>query len=258
MKRVLAAGKGLLLTLGMFTVLPLPYLEWDEEATGWMLPCMPFAGLTIGALWASAGWMLGLCALPPLLYGAVLALAPMVLSGGLHLDGFLDCADALLSRRDLPERLRILKDSHVGAFGVVAFGMLLVLYVCAGGSLAEHPPVGLEWLLLAAIPVLSRTAVAWFILRLPALSPTGYLAMLKQKPHPVAAVLLPGLALAVVLAAVICWGAVAAWATGAVLVSAVAVALLLNHQFGGFSGDLCGCTITVAELCGLLALVCCQ
>ena len=112
---------GFFMAWGMFCAIPCPRKVWDSEKYPRMLLSLPLIGLLIGALWALAGLLavkLGL------LGAALMAVLPALLSGFIHLDGYMDCADAILSRRDRETRLRILKDSHVGSFAVIAFGIL--------------------------------------------------------------------------------------------------------------------------------------
>lgn len=82
--------------------------------------------MLVGALWALAAYALGSFDRLPALRAAVLAALPFLLTGFLHLDGFMDCCDAILSRRDLPTRQKILKDSHVGSFAVVCTIFLML------------------------------------------------------------------------------------------------------------------------------------
>ena len=106
--------------LGMFTSIPCPYRPWDEDARDWMLVTLPLVGLVIGLLWLLFGWI-GTRLLPGM-SGAVLAALPWLLTGFIHLDGYMDTCDAMLSWRPLEKRLEILKDSHTGAYAVVGLG----------------------------------------------------------------------------------------------------------------------------------------
>jgi len=115
----------------------------------------PLAGAFIGLILALGSWLLGLVV--PELPAAILALGLWVaLSGGLHLDGWMDTADGVLSHRSRERMLEIMKDSRVGAMGVIAAVLLLLL---KGALLAEviggeHRTLG--FLLLGVIPVWSR------------------------------------------------------------------------------------------------------
>ena len=112
---------GLFMAWGMFLSIPCPCKIWDEKARPWQLVYLPVAGLLVGALWALAAYALGSFDRLPALRAAVLAALPFLLTGFLHLDGFMDCCDAIFSRRPLEKRREILKDSHVGSFAVIRF-----------------------------------------------------------------------------------------------------------------------------------------
>ncbi|MBR6006218.1 MAG: adenosylcobinamide-GDP ribazoletransferase [Clostridia bacterium] len=111
---------------GMFLAIPNPFPKWDEAARERMLVCLPFVGVIVGGVWALAAWITGLIALPRAVAALLLAALPWLLTGFIHLDGFSDVCDAMLSRRDLPERQRILKDPHCGAFGVICLVLLIL------------------------------------------------------------------------------------------------------------------------------------
>ena len=85
-----------------------------------MLVVFPFVGTVIGAIWAGAGVLMRYFGCPHLFAAAILTLLPYWLSGGIHLDGFMDCCDAVFSRRPLEKKREILKDSHVGSFAVMS------------------------------------------------------------------------------------------------------------------------------------------
>ena len=139
----------LALAISFLTILPVPGQGQANQAEFvrsrmWY----PVAGLAIGILWASLGWVLSRTAWPGGVRGVLLLAAPLILTGFLHLDGLLDSADALLCPRDPVRRLEILKDVHMGSF---AFG------------------AGALWLLLTW-QLLSMPLSIWFLLALPVLS----------------------------------------------------------------------------------------
>ena len=116
---------GFFMAWGMFLAIPCPKKIWRESARRRMVACLPLVGLIAGLVWAGCVW---LSAFLPLPLGALLcAAAPWLVTGFLHLDGFMDVCDAVLSRRDLETRQRILKDSHCGAFAVIC---LVLLFLC--------------------------------------------------------------------------------------------------------------------------------
>ena len=103
---------GFFMTWGMFLSIPCPVRIWDEKARGKMMVCLPLVGAVVGGLWALAAWLLGRFACPAPVQALVLAAVPWLATGFLHLDGYMDVCDAVLSRRDLATRQKILKDSH--------------------------------------------------------------------------------------------------------------------------------------------------
>ena len=116
---------------GMFLSIPCPAKIWDEKARPWQLVYLPLVGLLVGAIWALAAYLMGLFGRLPAVCAAILAALPFLLTGFIHLDGFMDCCDAILSRRDLATRQKILKDSRVGAFAVVSAVLLFLLSFAA-------------------------------------------------------------------------------------------------------------------------------
>ena len=103
----------------MFCRIPFPLKKWEESARPYLLLFLPLVGLEVGLIWFAAGFLLRLLAIPSPIFGFCMALIPFLLTGGIHLDGFMDVADAIGSWRELEKRRAILKDSHVGAMAVI-------------------------------------------------------------------------------------------------------------------------------------------
>jgi adenosylcobinamide-GDP ribazoletransferase len=146
---------------GLLTSIKLPFSSWSTEVEpGKAYSWFPIVGLVLGVFLTAVDW--GLRQLLPPLPGAVLLLGGWVgFTGLLHLDGFIDCCDALLPPRSAERRLMILKDVHTGAFGVVGVILLLLLKV----SLLETLPAIWRWAILLNAPVLGRWAMVWLAVR---------------------------------------------------------------------------------------------
>jgi adenosylcobinamide-GDP ribazoletransferase len=131
-----------------------------------MMCAFPLVGLVLGA--ACAGFILlcGYWELPDAVRALGLTLIPLALTGGIHLDGLADTADALASRAE-PERMRaILKDPRVGSFGVIA----LIVYLVSVFALALALPAELtvrQTILFGWGFVYSRTLSAAAVLNFP-------------------------------------------------------------------------------------------
>ena len=232
---------GFFMAWGMFLAIPCPKKIWSETARRKMLACLPFVGVVVGAAWALCAWLAGY--LPRPLGAALCAAAPWLTTGFLHLDGFMDVCDGILSRRDLETRRRILKDSHCGAFAVICM-VLLALGQWSAFLSVELIPL----LPLALLPVASRAAAATAVLTLPPMESSQYRAMERGGA--------PVVVSAAVLAAV-CIAPIPLWGSFAPLAAAAGYGLAVCHgfrQFQGMSGDISGFALVIGELCGVLTL----
>ena len=233
---------GFFMAWGMFLAIPCPKKIWRESARRKMMACLPLVGLIAGLVWAGCVW---LSAFLPLPLGALLcAAAPWLVTGFLHLDGFMDVCDAVLSRRDLETRQRILKDSHCGAFAVIC---LVLLFLCQWAVFLSADAIPL--LPLVLVPVSCRACAALAVLTLRPIAVSQYSAMERGgAPVVFAALVLTGIcALSAIL-----WGSFAPLAAAAGYALAVWYA---DRQLGGMSGDVSGFALTLGELCGAAALV---
>ena len=100
---------------------PMPQIPWKQDNMKYALCFFPLVGALTGGLFLLAARGLGYVSGASYFRGVLLALIPALVTGGIHLDGFCDTADALSSHRDRETRLRILKDPHAGAFAVICF-----------------------------------------------------------------------------------------------------------------------------------------
>ena len=233
---------GFFMAWGMFLAIPCPKKIWSETARRKMLACLPLVGVVVGAVWALCAWLAWY--LPHPLGAALCAAAPWLVTGFLHLDGFMDVCDGVLSRRDLETRRRILKDSHCGAFAVICMVLLAMAQWSAFLSMEAAP-----LLPLALIPVASRASAAMAVLTLRPMTTSQYAAMTGRKtPYAVFAALVMAAAIIVPLAL---------WGSFAPLAAAVGYWLAVwyaDRQLGGMSGDVSGFALTLGELWGLAVL----
>ncbi|MBQ7491252.1 MAG: adenosylcobinamide-GDP ribazoletransferase [Clostridia bacterium] len=233
---------------GMFCGVPCPLRVWDEAARGAMIACLPLVGGVIGGLWALALWLCRLLALPAGVGAAILCAAPWLLSGCIHLDGYLDCCDAVFSRRDLKKRREILKDPHTGSFAVIGMALLAMagygLWRSAGAC---------AYLPLILLPVVTRACAAVAVACLKPMDTSQYAGAFQQVRRWGRLILpLLCLALGVILPAVLQGRGGLAPLAGA---CGYWVAVWYGtRQLGGVSGDVSGFALTLGELAGVAAL----
>lgn len=237
--------KAFFMCLGMFSAIPCPYRPWDEDARGMMTACLPLVGAVIGALWYAFA-VLGTLLLPEMLCAAFIAALPFLLTGFMHLDGFMDSADALLSWRPLEQRQKILKDVHCGSFSVVAM-VLLALGMFAAASDASAKDLRP----LIFIPAASRCLSAFCVTALKPIGHSEYASLNRQIATPVSAIAM----LLIAVAAGWIWiGTSAAICIGATVLGYTLAMTWAVHTLKGVSGDLAGYSLCIGELCGLITL----
>lgn len=229
----------------MFCAIPFPGNVWKEEARGKMLLFLPLVGLEIGIVWALTLWLCRVLALPTLVTALVTALCPYVLTGGIHLDGFMDVTDAVRSWRDVNRRREILKDSHVGSFAVVGLGMVLLSGFACAAELAEEMPVGI----LVLLPAVSRCGSALAVTGLPPMSTSQYAGQKKPKSH---LVMLTAVTLMLLAAGFVFFGRYGFSLVGCL--AGYGLALRRGYRsLEGMNGDMAGYALTLGELAGLAA-----
>jgi adenosylcobinamide-GDP ribazoletransferase len=238
---------------GTFLAVPCPFPKWDENARGRMLACLPLIGIFIGAVWALATFLLAHFACPAPISAFVLAVLPFLLTGFLHLDGYSDVCDAILSRRDLETRQRILKDPHIGAFGVIAIVLLLIAQFALFLS-AKAPEASFSSLLpLALIPVATRACASMAVMLLRPMKTSQYAHMdrASAKKH----LPLPTLMLAASIALPLVLCGLHGLAPIAAVVGYCLFTLRGVKNLDGMNGDISGYALTLAELLGIAIFV---
>jgi adenosylcobinamide-GDP ribazoletransferase len=192
---------GLKLAFGTLSVLPagVPGTV-DRKVAGRAMTLAPLVGLVLGGIAALVVNVTNLLKPQAPWLSAVLGIVVlMALSGALHLDGLADTADGFGSRRDRETKLRIMKQSDIGPFGVVAIVAVLLIDVAALQTCIQND-FGWQALLIAGVA--SRLTLPWSCrTSVPSARPDGLGAMVAGTVRPYAAVLvtLAGTGLAAVL-----------------------------------------------------------
>lgn len=243
--------KGFCMAMGMFTGIPLPFHIWDEKLTSVMIASFPLVGLVIGGIWWLAAFLLTFLNVPLIITAAVLTVVPFFVAGFIHLDGYMDTNDALLSWRPMEEKLRILVDSRVGAFSVV---MLAIVFLLQFAAMHEVAAAGRYFVLLVAISALSRCCAAFSIFTLRHMPQSNYTALLKQNIGLSHKIFVLIIAAALIAAAFLYGGFLGLAVAGAVVLGYAAAIRRAFKGFDGISGDLLGYALVISELCGLTAL----
>lgn len=227
----------------MFCSIPCPWKIWDEKAKEKMLLFLPIIGLEIGAIWAGLAWLCSVLKLPALVAGLLLCAYPYIVTGFIHLDGFMDVTDAVKSWRSLERRREILKDSHVGSFAVIS----IVLLILAQFAFFASAPVYVNGWILVLVPAVSRCCSALAVTGLRPMSTSQYADQKKPISHLVV--------LSVMLVVFLVAGFLLCGKYGFVLLGGIiGYALALGRGYrslDGMNGDISGYALTIGELCAV-------
>ena len=236
----------------MFSRVPMPKVAWKPENMRFALAALPLVGALIGALLCGWAWLCDALSIGKILFAAGMTLLPLLVSGGIHLDGFCDTVDALSSHATQERKREILKDPHAGAFAVIG----VCVYLLASFALYTELPNEKNAVLLAClIPVLSRGAGALASFGTPS-DGAGLLHAMRSSADRRTVVWI----LAVWCALGVSGLMLLSPLTGGVMALAGALCTVLmvrmsKRQFGGMSGDLAGFLVQVGELVMLLILI---
>ena len=120
--------ESLLIALSTYSAVPVPQLDWNEKNMRYAICFFPAVGVLCGAalwLWAVLAQATGMSGV---LFAAIAACLPILVTGGIHMDGYLDTVDALSSHQTCEKKLAIMKDANCGAFAVIYGGVYLLAY----------------------------------------------------------------------------------------------------------------------------------
>lgn len=239
------------IAFSMYSKIPMPKSDWKKENMRYIMCFFPLIGVIIGGL----TWIWGYYGLRLVqshtFYAMILLIIPILVTGGIHLDGLLDTSDAIHSYQPRERKLEILKDSHAGAFAIIVAVVYFIIYF------GVYHEITLKSLPVVCIGfVLSRALGGFSIAAFPMAKNTGLAATFsdgaqKQCVRIVSAVY-----------AVLCVILMLAYHPvigGAAVLFAAAEYVyyyrMAMKEFGGITGDLAGFHMQVCELAIAFACV---
>lgn len=207
----------------------------------------PLTGAVVAALAALPTALTLSLGVPPTLAALVWLAANVILTGAMHEDGLSDCADGFWGGWERARRLEIMKDSRIGAYGVIA--LCLSLFARWGAVAIILQSTGWIWELVA-VAMLSRAAMPALMTSLPHARETG-LSHAQGRPAPLTAL---GAALLAIGATVALTGLTVLVLVPLVLLAAAACRAIAQSKIGGQTGDVMGATQQICEITLLFAL----
>lgn len=232
------------IAFSIYSALPVPQFAWRDEDMRYTLCFFPLVGAVSGAVlygWAWACIRFGIGKLAYVLIGTAI---PLVVSGGFHVDGFMDTMDAFHSYQSKERKLEILKDSHVGAFAVIMLALYYLVYIAAFSEIRTFAALEIFCLGFVLSRVLSGLAVVFF----PPAKKEGLLFYFAGSAHEKV------VKTALFAELFVCAGWMIRISVGTgILVAAAAFGAFgyywwrTKREFGGITGDTAGYFVTVCE-----------
>ena len=245
MDNVMNIIKSLAIAFSSYSRIPMPQFEWTEENMKYVMAFFPFIGVVIGGLEVLWYLLSKAAAIPAFAYCIVSALLPVLVTGGFHVDGYMDTSDAICSRTDRKRKLEILKDSHVGAFAIIRLMTAAGLYVAAISFFRTFGAV----LVFSLTFIISRSLSALAVLHFRSATHQGslfYIASASSRKINTIAVCIWFLAAAAGMI-------LSDWKSGLFAASAAVGSFVYYRwmsyrQFGGITGDLAGYFVVFSEV----------
>ena len=242
----------------LYSRIPMPHLEWKDDDMACSLAFFPLVGAVIGAVICLVNIPQQARELPAAVRVMLTLLAPLLITGGFHLDGFMDTEDALRSYAGREKKLEILRDPHVGAFAVIGLIRCMLILTCAVTYILLYEPYSPGTILiLASVFVTGRclSALSSLLLRKARKDGMLYSETAGGKGGRKGLILFP----AVLLAACSVWTLYLDAACGVAVLAAYALYTAYYRyrtyrEFGGVTGDTAGHFLVSAETAACAAL----
>ena len=169
--------RAVLLAFSTYSRIPAPQVEWDDDAMQLAIAFLPLVGVVVGGLVLVWQIVCGYFGVSAVLFAAITVALPIWATGGIHMDGYCDTADARASLQEKERRLEIMKDPNVGAFAVIRFGIyILVSFALLYELYKRGIDTGIGF-----IYVLSRCLAAWSAITMPNARKDGMLVAFTER-----------------------------------------------------------------------------
>ena len=242
------------IAFSMYSIIPMLRIDWNSQNMKYALCYLPCIGLVIGALQGVMLWGLSqYTELNSILLAAFAVLLPVLITGGIHMDGFCDTMDAIGSHQTIEKKLEILKDSNSGAFAVIGCASYFIMSFAAWYSAIDLCGTAAFWTLMLTF-TLSRSLSGLAIVSFKCAKNSGLVSMFAKAADRKKARIV--LAIWVVLTS--CAMLLISVKTGVLCILTAALVFgcyyrMCMKQFGGVTGDLAGFFLQNCELLMCLA-----
>lgn len=238
--------KSFLIAFSMYSRIPTPRFQWEERDMRYTFCFFPWVGAVIGVCVYGWNCLCDRCGIGMVCRAAVDGALPLLITGGFHVDGFMDTMDAFHSYQSRERKLEILKDSHIGAFAVIMLALYGLLYVGAFSEIGDKRVLKI----VCAGFFLARCLSGIGAVSFPLAKGDGMLFLFADRAH---RRIVKG-ALYVQSAGCVLGMVLVSFGTGAAVTAAALAAFWwyyrrCRREFGGITGDTAGYFVVLCELC---------
>ena len=244
--------RSIIIAFSTYSKIPMPRFEWKGEDMKYTMCAFPLVGAVVAAAELAAYVMLTRSGAGYFLTAVIMTLIPLLITGGIHMDGYMDTWDALCSYGDREKKLEILKDPHVGAFAVIHCACYIMLTTALWHELISRIGDGragvMDLYMVLSGFILSRILSGLLAVTLRKAKREGMLNDMTEEPDNKCRVILLLILAAFVSAVIYFFGVHAV----TFMIPTVPITLCYRYmsykRFGGITGDLAGWFLQVSEL----------
>ncbi len=248
-----------IIAFAMYSKIPMPKIDWNEKNMKYAICYFPLIGVVIGLMEIGCFLLCDYLKIGAILRSILLTVIPVTVTGGIHMDGYLDTVDARSSYGDRMKKLEILKDPHAGAFAIIKGILYLILQF---GFFSEISKYGI--IMLAAGFVFSRALSGLALATWKGAKETGLLASFsKGADHKIVRFSMIAYLIVVTAVLIVYASKIGTPVSGTTVFAMLAVCISVfgyyryfsYREFGGITGDLAGYFLQFIELLFLIIIV---
>lgn len=246
--------RGFIVCFSLYSVIPMPKTKWDDNSIKYAFCFLPIIGLITGIIsifWYKLSLYLNINIL---LYAAVASVIDVIISGAIHIDGFIDSLDAIFSCKEKEKKLLILKDSHIGAFALI---YTTIYFLITLGIFSEIYTRNINIYALILPYTLARVLGAYSTVAIkPARNEGLAYTFYSMSDRNLIKIIFTLYALIIVLSFFVLFKSALS-----IIIFAFLIIYFFSFkkfslkEFGGFTGDLAGFQITTFELIALVIII---
>lgn len=240
-----------IVAFSMYSKIPMPQISWTNKNMKYAICYFPLIGVVIGIISYFSYIGLTKLGMGIVAKSGIMVIIPLIISGGIHMDGFLDTMDAISSYKTKEERLEILKDPHAGVFAIISCCVYLLLAFSMFSEITE------KHICFVAIGyVYSRALSGLSLVTFKIGNSKGLVALFSEKSHKniVKIIMLIYIisCIIIMLNIHLVYGGIC---------SIIGIIILIYYKimseklFNGITGDIAGYFLQIAELAMLIGLV---